>query len=274
MPHAAAAGARSASAIPEASPPPPIGTAPCSPPAPARRARARSCPGPRSPRSSSNGWTNVAPRLVGVRARRGERVLEASRRPSRLARRSRGTPRPSPSARPAARRSSPGCPPRAPPTRPPGRGCPRSPRRRRPRARSSVSVATLLTAPRTLNEPVRWRFSAFSTTSRPVEPRERLRRVDRRHRARSRRAARAPPRCQRVSGRAVAIAVLLANVEHLLHDLANGRQRVELAALHLVEQPPQLGVAGDRLLEMRLRACRGDREDLARRGSRGAARSS
>ena len=38
-----------------------------------------------------------------------------------------------------------------------------------PAARSSSeSDATQLTAPRILNEPVRWRFSAFSHTSRPV----------------------------------------------------------------------------------------------------------
>jgi hypothetical protein len=32
----------------------------------------------------------------------------------------------------------------------------------------SESVAILFTAPRILNEPVRWRFSAFSDTSRPT----------------------------------------------------------------------------------------------------------
>jgi hypothetical protein len=38
-----------------------------------------------------------------------------------------------------------------------------------PAARSaSVSVPIVLTAPRTLNEPVRWRFSALSSTRRPV----------------------------------------------------------------------------------------------------------
>ena len=38
-----------------------------------------------------------------------------------------------------------------------------------PAARSAGdSVASMLTAPRILNEPVRWRFSALSTTSRPV----------------------------------------------------------------------------------------------------------
>ena len=39
----------------------------------------------------------------------------------------------------------------------------------------------MLTAPRILNEPVRWRFSAFSWTRPAREPRERLGRVDRRH---------------------------------------------------------------------------------------------
>ncbi len=33
---------------------------------------------------------------------------------------------------------------------------------------SSESVLILLTAPRTLNEPVRWRFSALSETWRPI----------------------------------------------------------------------------------------------------------
>jgi hypothetical protein len=43
-----------------------------------------------------------------------------------------------------------------------------------PQARSaSLIVSSLLTAPRTLNDPVRWRFSAFSQTRRPVR-RERV----------------------------------------------------------------------------------------------------
>src|SRR5438876_8203704 len=57
--------------------------------------------------------------------------------------------------------------------------------------------------------------------------------------------------------------VSVANVEHLVHDLSNGRERVELSALHLIEQPPQLGIPGDRALEMGLRAGGGDREHLA-----------
>jgi hypothetical protein len=39
-----------------------------------------------------------------------------------------------------------------------------TPARRSP----SLSVASLFTAPRTLKEPVRWRFSAFSDTGRPT----------------------------------------------------------------------------------------------------------
>ena len=51
-----------------------------------------------------------------------------------------------------------------------------------PAARSAgVSVASLLTAPRILNEPVRWRFSALSADRRPVSRAERLRVVDGRH---------------------------------------------------------------------------------------------
>src|SRR5437764_14478681 len=57
--------------------------------------------------------------------------------------------------------------------------------------------------------------------------------------------------------------VSVANVEHLVHDLSNGREWVELSALHLVEQPPQLGIPGDRALEMGLRAGGGDREHPA-----------
>src|SRR3954453_20369167 len=58
-------------------------------------------------------------------------------------------------------------------------------------------------------------------------------------------------------------AVRIANPKHLLHDLAYGCQGIELAALHLVEQPPQLGVVRHRVLEVRLRARRSDGKDLA-----------
>src|SRR2546423_14982411 len=54
------------------------------------------------------------------------------------------------------------------------------------------------------------------------------------------------------------------NVEHPLEDLTNGRERVEPARLHLVEQPPQLGVVPHCRLEMPPRARRGDLEHLLR----------
>src|SRR5919197_3645069 len=57
--------------------------------------------------------------------------------------------------------------------------------------------------------------------------------------------------------------VPVANAEHLLHDLANGGQRVELAALHFGQEPSQLRVALDRVLEVRLRPRRRDSEHLA-----------
>src|SRR6266545_8050330 len=56
----------------------------------------------------------------------------------------------------------------------------------------------------------------------------------------------------------------VANLEHLLKDLTHGRQRIELAPLHLVEQPPQLRIVGHRPLEVRLRATGRDGEDFAR----------
>src|SRR3954447_18214708 len=59
-------------------------------------------------------------------------------------------------------------------------------------------------------------------------------------------------------------AVFVAKVEHLLEYLAHRGERVELAALDLVEQPPQLGVAGDGVLEVLLRADRRHREHLVR----------
>src|SRR5438445_3953959 len=51
-------------------------------------------------------------------------------------------------------------------------------------------------------------------------------------------------------------------LEDLCQDLADGRQRVELALLHLIEQPCELGVVRHRALEVGLRPRGGDREDL------------
>src|SRR6266536_209220 len=129
-----------------------------------------------------------------------------------------------------------------------------------PAASSSVlSVATRLKAPRTLKEPVRWRFSAFRWTSRPTnrdsvsEPWTGVTRATPSSRARA---------CS-ISGRPGAVAVV-ANPEHLLQYLPHRAERIEPALLHLVEQPPQLGVVGDRVLEVLLRPAGGDGEDLAR----------
>src|SRR5438477_4298885 len=54
------------------------------------------------------------------------------------------------------------------------------------------------------------------------------------------------------------------NVEHLLEELTNGRERVEPARLDVVEQPRQLRVVPDRRLEMPPRTRRGDLEHLLR----------
>src|SRR3954447_6445203 len=56
----------------------------------------------------------------------------------------------------------------------------------------------------------------------------------------------------------------LANAEHLLEDLTNRGQRVELPLLHLGEQPLQLRVLAHRLLDLAARADRRNREHLVR----------
>src|SRR5438132_4950668 len=119
------------------------------------------------------------------------------------------------------------------------------------------SVAILLTAPRTLNEPVRWRFSAFRQTSRPAsfesvsEPYTGVTRA-------------IPSSRARASSISLSVgAVSTANLEHLPHDLADRTQRVELPLLNLVEKPPQLRILGDRFLEMGFCPRRRNGEDLA-----------
>src|SRR6266550_6998972 len=57
---------------------------------------------------------------------------------------------------------------------------------------------------------------------------------------------------------------LIAKLEHLLHDLSNCGQRVELPSLHLVEQTPKLRIVYHRLLEMSLGAAGCDGEHLPR----------
>src|SRR5947208_7280888 len=52
-------------------------------------------------------------------------------------------------------------------------------------------------------------------------------------------------------------------LEDLLHYLAHRRQRIELTALHLVQEAAQLGISLDRALEVGFRPARSDREHLA-----------
>src|SRR5581483_8030970 len=126
-----------------------------------------------------------------------------------------------------------------------------------PAARSaSPSPVSLLTAPRILNEPVRCRFSAFSHTLVPAmresvsEPCTGVTR------------ARPASRSRAASISASVGAVAVANSEHLLQDLTNRRQRVELPGLHVVEKAPQLRALAHRVLEVLASACRGDGEHL------------
>src|SRR5262249_18749092 len=129
-----------------------------------------------------------------------------------------------------------------------------------PAARSPAdSVDNLFTAPRTLKDPVRCRFSAFSRTSRPTR-RENV--SDKKIGV----ASAMPESRFRASLMSASVGAVgsVAKVEDLLHYLPHGRQRIELAPLHLVEQAAQLRIVCHSLLEMRLRTPRGDCEHLAR----------
>src|SRR5262249_13058419 len=122
----------------------------------------------------------------------------------------------------------------------------------------SVSTAILVTAPRTLNEPVRCRFSALRTTSRPASREN----VSDRYTGVAYAMSTRPRRADSISV-SVGPVVSVAKVEHLVNDLLNRGERVELSALDLVEQPPQLRIARHGVLQMRLRARRRDRENFA-----------
>src|SRR5919201_2485923 len=96
---------------------------------------------------------------------------------------------------------------------------------------SSESLEILLTAPRTLKAPVRWRFSAFSQTSRPhrrvnvSEPYTGVTRAT-------------PSMRARASSMSASVGTAVgAKLEHLAQYLAYGGERIELAPLHLVQQP-------------------------------------
>ena len=120
----------------------------------------------------------------------------------------------------------------------------------------------MLTAPRILNDPVRCRFSALSSDLAAGPERQRLGGV---HGGQPRAVADPLARGLDVSeGRAVVIASVVGEVEHGLEDLMHGGERIELAPLDAVEQPPQLGVVGDGILQVTARARRRDREHLGR----------
>src|SRR5262245_46392019 len=123
----------------------------------------------------------------------------------------------------------------------------------------SLREPILLTAPRILNEPVRCSVSAFSCTGRPVmRPK-----VSEAYRGVTRTPL--PARRSRAASTSASVgAVSVAKFEHLVHDLLHRCQGVQFSLLHLVEEPPQLGIAFHRALEMRLRARRRDREHLTR----------
>src|SRR5438876_8859024 len=92
-----------------------------------------------------------------------------------------------------------------------------------PAARSDgSSVAILLAAPRILNEPVRWRFSAFSRTSRPVI---RVNVSD----ANTGVTLATPAIRSRAARRSASVGAIAVQVEDLLEDLAHRGERVERA---------------------------------------------
>src|SRR5687768_7097208 len=129
-----------------------------------------------------------------------------------------------------------------------------------PAARSaSSSDWILLNAPRILNDPVRWRFSAFRKTGRPLR---RPRVSDEKTGVmRARLAMRVRAASMSARPGIVSIAMFV-HFEYLLHDLPNRGQRVELTALNLVQKASQLGIVGDGLLQVSLRAGARDGEDL------------
>src|SRR4051812_28532086 len=128
-------------------------------------------------------------------------------------------------------------------------------------SRSGSRLESLTYAPRILNEPVRCRFSAFKRTGRPASRDS----VSDGKTGVTRATPSSRSRARSISGSPGAVAVAIVDSEHLLEYLPYRSQRVELARLHLREQPPQLGIVRHRLLEVAARSARSDREDLARK---------
>src|SRR5436305_14377345 len=70
-----------------------------------------------------------------------------------------------------------------------------------------------------------------------------------------------------MSGSVGAVAVA-ANAEHLLQDLSDCTQGIELSTLYLVEQPAQLGIVRHDVLDVRFGPGGCDGEDLTREVAR------
>src|SRR2546421_4554467 len=113
-----------------------------------------------------------------------------------------------------------------------------------PAASSSGSrLESFVYAPRTLNEPVRCRFSALRLPGLAASRDS----VSEGKTGVTRATPASRSRARSISGRPGAVVVAIVDPEHLLEYLPYGGERVELACLHLGEQPPQLGVVADRL---------------------------
>src|SRR4051794_33285749 len=125
---------------------------------------------------------------------------------------------------------------------------------------SGSRLESLTYAPRILKEPVRCRFSALRITGRPASRES----VSEGKTGVTRATPSSRSRARSISGSPGAVAVAIVDPKHLLEYLPYRRQRVELPRLNLGEQPLQLGVVGDRFLEVAARAAGRDREDLAR----------
>src|SRR4051812_43316332 len=115
-----------------------------------------------------------------------------------------------------------------------------------PAARCSAErVAMRLTAPRILNAPVRWRFSAFSSTSRPASR-------DSVSDGKTGVTRAIPAMRARAASMSARLGTVLVDTKDLLHDVAYGGERVELPRPDGVQQPLELGIARHRRLQMAL----------------------
>src|SRR5262249_2481882 len=142
-----------------------------------------------------------------------------------------------------------------------------------PAARSAGDrLETVLNAPRILNEPVRCKFSAFSTTSRPI----RWESMPKPYTGVTRACAPIRSRAARTSASVGVVVVAMwssfgaglqsgiGDPEDALKDRIYGAERVELPTLDLVEEPAELRVARDLALQAAACPRRRDREHLGR----------